>query len=344
MSTERIATTKPISSSDVKWQSWTEGSRFGERYRHLSGAVLGENYRVGVAIEELEPGRQSSPTHYHIFEEEHVYILEGSLTVRMGAYSYEMTAGDYVCFPAGMKAGHCLINNSDATCRYVIVGERNPNEVAVYTDSNKVLIRSLGWRAILDLAAVREYWDGENTGQQQTSAPPDDAVTAIDAALKLNPPISSHQVQWDEEGPNGSPKFGGRSKHLTYAAVGAEYRVGMLIESPAPGKRLAPRHYHMTEEEHALILEGQVTLLLGDERYEMQAGDYVCFPAGEKVGHSLLNSGTGPCSYLMIGERNANDVCVLPDSNKVFIRSLRGSEAYLDLAAARKYWDGEATG
>ena len=33
----------------------------------------------------------------------------------------------------------------------------------------------------------------------------------------------------------------------------------MLIESPAPGKRLAPLHYHMLEEEHALILEGQVT-------------------------------------------------------------------------------------
>lgn len=334
---------KPISSRNVEWESWTEGSRFGERYRHLTGASVGDNYHVGVAIEELEPGRQSSPAHYHIFEEEHVYILEGALTVRMGAFSYEMKAGDYVCFPAGKKAGHCLINNGNATCRYVIAGERNPNEVAVYTDSNKVLVRSLGWRAILDLATVRNYWHGEDTGLQETSAPPHDAVTAIDTVLQLAPPISADNVKWDDEGPSGSSKFGGRSKHLTYAAIGSEYRVGMLIESPAPGKRLAPKHYHMAEEEHALILEGQVTLLLGDERYEMQAGDYVCFPAGQKVGHSFLNSGSGPCSYLMIGERNANDVCVYPDSNKVFIRSLRGSEAILDLAAARKYWDGEET-
>ena len=87
------------------------------------------NYHVGVAIEELPPGMQSSPAHYHIFEEEHVYILEGALTVRIGAATHEMKAGDYVCFPAGQKAGHCLINNSGAACRYVIVGERNPNEV-----------------------------------------------------------------------------------------------------------------------------------------------------------------------------------------------------------------------
>jgi len=42
-----------------------------------------------------------------------------------------------------------------------------------------------------------------------------------------------------------------------------------------------------------LILEGQATLLLGDERHAMKEGDYVCFPAGQKTGHSILNSGPG---------------------------------------------------
>ena len=41
----------------------------------------------------------------------------------------------------------------------------------------------------------------------------------------------------------------------------------------------------------------------------MTAGDYTCFfAAGVKVGHSFLNSGIGPCSYLMIGEHNPNDI------------------------------------
>ena len=72
------------------------------------------------------PGKHSAPAHYHTLEEEHVYILEGALTVRIGADTFEMKAGDYVCFPAGQKAEHCLINNSGAACRYVIMGERNP--------------------------------------------------------------------------------------------------------------------------------------------------------------------------------------------------------------------------
>jgi uncharacterized cupin superfamily protein len=344
MSTEKTAPPKPISSLDVAWEEWSDVPRFALRYRHLTLAAVGADYRVGVAIEELGPGRQSSPAHYHIFEEEHVYVLEGAFTVRIGADTHDMRAGDYVCFPAGQKAGHCLVNNSGATCRYVIVGERNPNEVAVYTDTQKVLVRALGRRTILDLAARRGYWDGEDTGLPKGEIPPSDAAgVAPETAVKPKPPISSEDMEWNEEGPGEGTRFGGRSKHLTYAAVGSDYHVGMLIEAPAPGMRLAPRHYHMGEEEHALILEGQVTLLLDDERYDMKAGDYVCFPAGQKVGHSFMNSGTGPCSYLMIGERNPNDVCVYPDSNKMAVNALRTRDAIFDMSGVRKYWDGEQT-
>src|SRR5918995_6944810 len=83
MSTEKTAPPKPFSSLDVPWTEWSDAPRFALRYRHLSRAAMGDDYRVGVAIEELAPGKQSSPAHYHIVEEEHVYILEGALTVRM---------------------------------------------------------------------------------------------------------------------------------------------------------------------------------------------------------------------------------------------------------------------
>lgn len=348
MSTETVQP-KPISSHDVAWTDWSEVPRFGVRYRHLTRAAVGEDYRVGVAIEELMPGKQSSPAHYHVFEEEHVFVLEGALSVRIGAETHPMTVGSYVCFPAGQKAGHCLVNTSDAPCRYVIVGENNPNEVVVYTDSQKVLVRALGRRALFDLAARRGYWDGEDTGLAVGQAPPADdppcdAAPGNAIGTRPKPPISSDAVGWDEEGPGEGTRFGGHSKHLTFAAAGWDYRVGLLLEAPSPGMRLAPLHYHTLEEEHALILEGQVTLLSGAERFEMQAGDYVCFPAGRAVGHSFMNSGPGPCRYLMIGERNPNDVCVLPESNKMEVRGLRTRGVFHDMAAVKRYWDGEPTG
>ena len=160
--------------------------------------------------------------------------------------------------------------------------------------------------------------------------------------VEPKPPIAAADVPWEET--SVGSRFGGRVRHLTNAAVGERYHVGVLIEAPAPGMRLAPRHYHMLEEEQALILEGQVTLLLGDERLEMRAGDYVCFPAGMKVGHSFLNSGPGPCSYLMIGERNPSEVCVYPDSDKLAVDALGRENSIFDLSGVRNYWDGEDTG
>jgi uncharacterized cupin superfamily protein len=154
----------PVRSADVPWEEWSEGKRFGSRYRHLTVAATGSAYKVGFAIEELPPGKQSCPKHYHMHEEEHVFILEGSLTLKLGDESHVMVAGDYVCFPAGQRAGHCMINETDKVCRYIIAGERNPNDVIIYPDTGKVMVGALGKRQIFDMNARREYWDGEDRG------------------------------------------------------------------------------------------------------------------------------------------------------------------------------------
>ena len=57
----------------------------------------------------------------------------------------------------------------DMPRRCVIIGENNPNEIGVYTDTNKVLVRALGNRALFDMAALRTYWEGEKTGLPKNS-------------------------------------------------------------------------------------------------------------------------------------------------------------------------------
>jgi uncharacterized cupin superfamily protein len=342
MSTDRPI--KPVAIDSITWTEWSDVPRFAVRYRHLSLATIGDDYHVGVAIEELPSGMQTAPAHYHFLEEEHLYILEGSLTVRLGAGTHRMRAGDYICFPAGQKAGHCLINETDAPCRYVVIGENKANDVVVYTDSNKVLVRPLGRRALFDLAATRNYWDGEETGLDRPPESGRPEVLAEDPELQAKPPIAAGGIPWEDQTVGGA--FGGQAKHLTYAAVGPGYHVGVMIEAPAPGQRLAPRHYHMLEEEYALMLEGEATVLLRhedgrEESHAMRPGDIIAFPAGRRVGHSIVNSGSGPCRYLMIGEHNPNEVCVYPDSNKLYTRALKTEQDIFDMEAKRRYWDGE---
>jgi uncharacterized cupin superfamily protein len=94
-----------------------------------------------------------------MLEEEHMLILAGSATLMLGEKTYEVTVGDYVCFPAGQPVGHALVNHTSEVCRYLMVGDSTPNEVVVYTKSNKVGVRLLGKR--LPLGRTMEYWEDE---------------------------------------------------------------------------------------------------------------------------------------------------------------------------------------
>ena len=148
----------PFAVESVPWEQWSHGTRFGSRFRALTDR--GGGCHVGVVIEELPPGKQSCPGHYHMLEEEHLLVLAGRATLRLGEQTHEIEAGDYVCFPAGQKVGHCLINQGTEPCRFLIIGERNPNDVIVYPDSGKVKVRLM--EANYRLAATAEYWDGED--------------------------------------------------------------------------------------------------------------------------------------------------------------------------------------
>src|SRR5262245_53809381 len=102
----------PIAIESVPWTEFKEGERFALRFRILSDTRKGGR-KLGVSYEELPAGKQSVPFHWHLMEEEHIVALEGECTLRLGEERYTLRAGDYIGFPAGQRAGHCLINETD---------------------------------------------------------------------------------------------------------------------------------------------------------------------------------------------------------------------------------------
>jgi uncharacterized cupin superfamily protein len=150
---------EPFAIDQVPVEDYAQGSRFGVRFQQLG--EFGGCSHVGVCMEVLAPGKQAYPAHYHMLEEEHLFVLEGSATLRLGEKTYELSAGHYVCFPAGQKAGHALVNHTASPCRYLVIGERNPNDVVVYTDSGRVGVRLTGegYRK----SATMGYWESEAT-------------------------------------------------------------------------------------------------------------------------------------------------------------------------------------
>ena len=90
-------------------------------------------------------------------------MLEGEVTVRLGDEKHVMSPGDFIRFPAGQEAGHCLINESNDVCRYLMIGDHDTADVCVYTDSNKFLVRAMS--QVFDLGAKLNYWDREDFGE-----------------------------------------------------------------------------------------------------------------------------------------------------------------------------------
>lgn len=159
----------PIAIESIRWEEATQGERFACRYRVLSDTRK-DRRKIGVSYEELPAGKQSVPFHYHLLEEEHIIALEGEATLRLGEERHRIKAGDYVGFPAGQRAGHCLVNEGDAPFRYIVIGDHEPNDVCVYPDSNKVLVRALD-RAVFRDGGRLDYWDGERTNESIKRTP-----------------------------------------------------------------------------------------------------------------------------------------------------------------------------
>jgi uncharacterized cupin superfamily protein len=137
-----------------------------------------------------------------------------------------------------------------------------------------------------------------------------------------NLPLRSEELPW-EDYTKDTKRFGDRT--IPLGAHGGGTQIGFnLVELP-PGKQSCPFHYHHREEEHIFILEGRCILRSGEGRYEMKAGDYVCFPAGTGVGHATLNPFPEPCRMIVAGTPRADplEVVVYPDSGKVMLRALR---------------------
>ena len=121
---------------DFGWAEHSHGERFGYRRKSLSSAAGGQ--RLGCSLYEVAPGRRAWPYHYHDANEEAIYVLEGSGTLRVGGDEVPLQKGDYAALPAGVEGAHQLVNTSDERLKYLCFSTMVETDVSVYPDSGKV--------------------------------------------------------------------------------------------------------------------------------------------------------------------------------------------------------------
>jgi uncharacterized cupin superfamily protein len=125
-----------VSDSDLEWDEQSRGEKFGYRRKQLGSAAGSE--KLGCSLYEVPPRRRAWPYHYHLANEEAIYVLEGSGMLRIGGEEIWVSEGDYVALPARAEGAHQLINSSEAGLRYLCFSTMVEPDVMVYPDSGKV--------------------------------------------------------------------------------------------------------------------------------------------------------------------------------------------------------------
>lgn len=131
--------------------------------------------------------------------------------------------------------------------------------------------------------------------------------------------------------------------------------IGINITIVPPGKTAWPRHYHYTNDEMFVVLQGTGTLHYGDDDHPLKPMDVVSIAAGTGIPFQIENTGAEELRYLAMSTLDPADVFVYPDSNKVGImalaapfRDLKGSadgltpfRKWINANMSVGYWDDE---
>jgi uncharacterized cupin superfamily protein len=128
--------------------------------------------------------------------------------------------------------------------------------------------------------------------------------------------------------------------------AGCEH-LGASLYELAPGSAAFPLHYHLGNEELLISIEGRASVRTPDGERELERGEVVAFPRGERGAHQVVNRTEEPVRVLILSEMNAPDVVVRPESGKLsaFGRPPgsegEGMHEVFFLGAAAEFWAGE---
>ena len=104
----------------------------------------------------------------------------------------------------------------------------------------------------------------------------------------------------------------GRSS-LRLGDAGGLTQFGVNLVTLEPGALASLRHWHLKEDEFAIVLEGELFLIENDGETPMRPGDCAAWKAGVANGHHFVNRSDRPARFLVIGSKIADEVASYSD-------------------------------
>ena len=122
--------------------------------------------RLGASVWEVPPGQAAYPYHFHLGEEELLFVLAGRPALRTPGGWRDLAAGECVSFPTGERGAHQVVNRTDEPVRLLVVSTNGLPDVCVYPDSGKLGAYERrpdggGLHELFRLDDAVDYWEGE---------------------------------------------------------------------------------------------------------------------------------------------------------------------------------------
>lgn len=92
--------------------------------------------------------------------------------------------------------------------------------------------------------------------------------------------------------------FAGNSMHFHQTGQSTDGRITLIEHTVAPSTMAGPPHVHHAEDELTLLLEGELTVLVGERLSTISPGQSVWKP--RDVAHAFWNAGDRPARLLEI--------------------------------------------
>lgn len=97
--------------------------------------------RLAANLYELEPGAVVSPLHFHHVNEELLFVLSGTPTLRDGSDEERtLDPGDVIAFPTGSAGTHQVLNRSGELARVLICATNDLPEVAEQVENETLAV------------------------------------------------------------------------------------------------------------------------------------------------------------------------------------------------------------
>lgn len=128
----------------------SDATRFSRSLSELAGLE-----QLGVHLVSVEPGKYSTEPHSHHFEEECLFIQQGTGEAILGEERMPVGPGDFLAYQTHGPA-HALYNSGTEALVYLVIGQRLSFDITDYPDRGKRFFRHEGNRSLVDIDDINK--------------------------------------------------------------------------------------------------------------------------------------------------------------------------------------------